>query len=905
MKLPNFENRIIFIMKFIIEQINDADCRIVDVDCTGLNGKAVKELTIPATVEENGKTYKVKEVGNNLCFTKKSDMNAARYLAFRRLKKIVFSDGIERLGTIVNPGYPSNDEQRGNINSITEVVLPSTLKVLGEKVFVKCTSLSMMNIPDGLEEIGENALEGCSSLPIFQWPKSLKRIDLSALYGLSVPHDGNDDSTVDLEIPDTIESIKGSVGYSNLYRECRVSVKAWPALDASNLLRNISRLVIPEGVTKIMGKYEHMDYVSMPSTIEEIGPEAFKHCSALKDFKGLPESIRVIGEDAFKGCRFPDGVEEIRIPSAEVRVGMAAFYCKKRIKLTGDDATMASLMAQPGALNGTLVTDIIIPEGATEADINNCPELKTVSFPSTLKKITRISCCPKLKSIIIPDSVEEVYEIDDNAKLDTLKLPANLKLLGSICDCPSLKGELSFPDTLTKLLGNRKSWHSNFLKNLRADIKASPKIWGLICSHEYALYGYAPQSGELAIPEGVETLARYLLKNSEIKTLRLPASLRNINECAFEDCNNLKTVEFAPRSVNDEKIKLDHQIFVALGELESITFPVYNVDYGQPGDNIVARCKNFNKAIFPCDDPQSATYPVALGKLVDWYVPANMVAHTKAWVEESQELYPDVKGAGAKTIQPIVKLSQPRVIVKRSAPVRKKQPLTQPITMHLRMDANYEFAVHDEDMHFMESQLLKEVLAIKYMRENYSECSFSIRPASSTLNLDTKVDSATKDSWSSSEKTIVNIDFSDVSQLPEDFPEALASGLASAGDFSKLFASRLPNFGKELPDDAPAYIKVSVDFDLIFDFMIGEKEKFNVNKITVLPDWDNRKWNFSFFYKNRYIPATSIRCKYRYWVYPTIHSESIEGVTFRLNEFVPDTLPFLDEIITMMKLTDQ
>lgn len=46
-------------MKFIIEPINDTDCRIVDIDCSDMQCQAVSELTIPATVEQDGKTYRV------------------------------------------------------------------------------------------------------------------------------------------------------------------------------------------------------------------------------------------------------------------------------------------------------------------------------------------------------------------------------------------------------------------------------------------------------------------------------------------------------------------------------------------------------------------------------------------------------------------------------------------------------------------------------------------------------------------------------------------------------------------------------------------------------------------------------------------------------------------------------
>lgn len=54
-------------MRFIIEKINETDCKIIDCDCSDLQGKSIKELVIPSFIEEEGKTYKVKEVGERAC----------------------------------------------------------------------------------------------------------------------------------------------------------------------------------------------------------------------------------------------------------------------------------------------------------------------------------------------------------------------------------------------------------------------------------------------------------------------------------------------------------------------------------------------------------------------------------------------------------------------------------------------------------------------------------------------------------------------------------------------------------------------------------------------------------------------------------------------------------------------
>lgn len=73
-------------MKFIIEPINDTDCRITGVDCSGLQGQSLEEVTVPATVEQDGRTWQVKEVGDQVLFTNKFDEDAAKFASLRHLK---------------------------------------------------------------------------------------------------------------------------------------------------------------------------------------------------------------------------------------------------------------------------------------------------------------------------------------------------------------------------------------------------------------------------------------------------------------------------------------------------------------------------------------------------------------------------------------------------------------------------------------------------------------------------------------------------------------------------------------------------------------------------------------------------------------------------------------------------
>ena len=111
----------------------------------------------------------------------------------------------------------------------------------------------------------------------------------------------------------------------------------------------------------------------------------------------------------------------------------------------------------------------------------------------------------------------------------------------------------------------------------------------------------------------------------------------------------------------------------------------------------------------------------------------------------------------------------------------------------------------------------------------------------------------------------------------------------------KLFVSRCPNYRKRLPD-APLYLEVKIQFDAHFNFMIGDKERFNFFKIRVMDDWPDL-WRFCLIYDGRYIPATSLK------VPPFV----VDGVSFFTPSFrrmwyrLVSNPPFFNDILSIVK----
>ncbi|MDO4296455.1 MAG: leucine-rich repeat protein [bacterium] len=104
------------------------------------------------------------------------------------------------------------------------------------------------------------------------------------------------------------------------------------------------------------------------------------------------------------------------------------------------------------------IETLIIPEEVTEIQSYACPclELKTVQFPSGLKKIgvRAFWACTQLESIVLPESLEEIEAnaFSDCKNLKQVIFPKNLKRIGeeAFSNCRSLL-EVELPDSLEKI----------------------------------------------------------------------------------------------------------------------------------------------------------------------------------------------------------------------------------------------------------------------------------------------------------------------------------------------------------------------------------------------------------------------------------------------------------------------
>lgn len=353
---------------------------------TSINDIDITEITIPKTVEINGKTLRVREIGE---------------CAFANCKYLQ------------NVNFP-----------------PLSSIYIDEKAFFSCTSLKKVDL-GCIERVGEYAFGECENLEevaidgvissnAFAGCKKLKSVYLYPLLGkigsgnfLSGQiEDFNTEDSSDFKFANGVLSYYSSFGW-----------------DSSSIAicgnATDKKLQIPAYVNEIaegaFANYKDLEEVTLFTNLKKIGEKAFYKCENLKDFvfvlhnKAKTAKSLTFEKSSFAYCT---GLNSVTIPNQTVEIKDMAFLCCTNIKnVVFENNSNLKIIGRQAFDRCLSIEKLFIPDSVESIGINafaECNSLQEVVFneSSNLAEIhaEAFVFCKKLNSVVLPPSLKSISE---------------------------------------------------------------------------------------------------------------------------------------------------------------------------------------------------------------------------------------------------------------------------------------------------------------------------------------------------------------------------------------------------------------------------------------------------------------------------------------------------------------
>ena len=507
-----------------------------------------------------------------------------------------------------------------NQNGITKLIIPYTVKSIGNSAFSNCKMLNEVvftnskdeKTPSLLTTLGTNIFTSCSVLSSVTLPEGLQSIPDQMFYFCS--------KIQKITIPASVTSIgKSAFAYATELTSITFS--------KGSQLKTI-------GISAF--QYDKkLESIEIPYTVESIGKEAFMVTSlaALKTVifrtndKGNT-ALKTISDSAFKN----QPIETIKIPKSVTSIGSSAFYgCTQLTSFELDEGSIITALPSSLLANCTSLTTIVIPKSVKTIDssFSGCTALATVTFASnsaltTLKgsfKGTAITSIEIPKSVTTLDSstfencaaLTQVTFASDSllgkinascfkgSGLTSIEIPAKVTTLGSSVfeNCAALT---------TVKLADKTALTSIGSSCFKASGITSFELPTAVTTLNTSTFENCAALTSVRIPgdSALTKINNSCFKASGIVTLAIPKNVTLLGSSAFESCAALNTVTFT----DDSALSLIGASCFAKSAITTITLPKNVVMLGTVSTkNVVTANTSSNAAQFKdCASLRSVTF---------------------------------------------------------------------------------------------------------------------------------------------------------------------------------------------------------------------------------------------------------------------------------------------------------
>ena len=418
------------------------------------------------------------------------------------------------------------------------------------------TTDGILIIPEGVETIKRDSLK--ESYPIRQIiiPKSLKFIDDFAFNGT--------DSILQFVIHPQNEhfAVKDGILYNKEFTKLfkvphlisnsinipsSVTCIGSHAFAHCNLLYS---LIIPDHVTRIGGYafYEcnRLEEIVLPPKIEDLGKGTFEGCKNLCKIK-LPAALINIGDYCFSDCT---SLKDIILPPKteilEERVfynceNLESVYLNESLELLDwscfEGCTSLNSFYGDNCKNFSVIDGILYDQKVTR--LIKAPQNihhNHIQIPDGVKAICQhaFEGCKFISEVTMPASLIAIgeYAFSDASNIDKLCLPNRIRFIGNGAfeDCNSLR-IISLPWNVRRINPYTFSGCSS--------------LWCVITTESQvesigeSAFEDCKRLETIELSSKLQTIENEAFVRCGLKYLEIPASVTNIDEEAFENCNDI------------------------------------------------------------------------------------------------------------------------------------------------------------------------------------------------------------------------------------------------------------------------------------------------------------------------------------------------------------------------------
>ena len=348
-------------------------------------------------------------------------------------------------------------------DSLSEIVIPSSVTSIGDRAFSRCFSLKYISIP--------KSVIGLNGNPFDEWYGKLECLSPNFVYEDDILFNKDKSRIISFRnqniksyvIPSSVTSIDDS---------------------AFSCCRSLSEIVIPSSVTSI-GDWafvgcSSLSEIVIPSSVTSIGEGAFSSCSFLSDIV-IPTSVTSIGDCAFSGC---DSLKYISIPKSVICLNGNPFAewkgkleCLSPNFVYEDDVLFNKAKSRIISFRNQNIKLYVIPSSVTsigDRAFSSCRSLSEIVISSSVTSIGDLafSFCDSLSEIVIPSSVTSIgdFAFSDCRSLSKIVIPSSVTSIGdyAFLGCRSLS-EIVISSSITSI-GKGAFCYCKFPYNLQQEL---------------------------------------------------------------------------------------------------------------------------------------------------------------------------------------------------------------------------------------------------------------------------------------------------------------------------------------------------------------------------------------------------------------------------------------------------